>query len=85
MTKILSGIGFSNKAVWGRSSRRHSAFASNVEDLDEEDVAFGFKILVEADSGGQAAGSKVLIRWIKGHDKVLFESFCGMMKRKIET
>jgi 23S rRNA (adenine1618-N6)-methyltransferase len=44
-------------------------------------MALGFKITVE--KSGEA-GAKVTIRWLKGHDSVLFESFCGMVKRKFE-
>lgn len=75
------GIGFSSKAVWSRAARRHVAKAEG-EDM-EEDMALGFKIHVEELPGGQS-GSKTTIRWLKGHDNVLFESFCGMMKRKLE-
>lgn len=49
-------------------------------DEDEEDMALGFKIQVNAEN----SGSKVVIWWLKGHDSVLFESFCGMLKRKLE-
>jgi 23S rRNA (adenine1618-N6)-methyltransferase len=56
--------------------------AKQGEGIDEE-MGFGFKVRVEANLGGQA-GSKVTVRWIKGHDSVIFESFCGMLKRKVE-
>lgn len=29
-------------------------------------------------------GSKVCMRWVRGEDSVIFESFCGMIKRKLE-
>ncbi|OKL62360.1 hypothetical protein UA08_03054 [Talaromyces atroroseus] len=45
-----------------------------------ENAALGFRI----DLSLQADGSvHVVIRWLKGLDQVLFESFCGMVKRKI--
>ena len=28
---------------------------------------------------------RVLVRWAQGTDTVLFESFCGMVKRKLEA
>lgn len=28
---------------------------------------------------------RVLVRWAQGTDTVLFESFCGMVKRKLES
>ncbi|KAI5301291.1 hypothetical protein KEM55_006094 [Ascosphaera atra] len=39
------------------------------------------------EQGGQARSNaklEVKIRWLKGDDTVLFESFCGMVKRKVE-
>jgi 23S rRNA (adenine1618-N6)-methyltransferase len=84
--KIYTGIGFSGKAVWSRAARRHvtkSQAAAMEDDSDEEEMAIGFKVQVEANAGG-VGGSKITIRWLKGHDSVLFESFCGMLKRKIE-
>ncbi|KAJ5042257.1 uncharacterized protein L3040_004810 [Drepanopeziza brunnea f. sp. 'multigermtubi'] len=83
---IYTGIGFSGKAVWSRAARRHvtkSHDAAMEDDSDEEEMAFGCKVQVEANAGG-VGGSKITIRWLKGHDSVLFESFCGMLKRKIE-
>lgn len=77
---ISTGIGFSSKAVWSRAARRARTDGGNVE---EDDMALGVKILIEEIEGGQP-GSKTTIRWLKGHDSVLFESFCGMLKRKIE-
>lgn len=54
-----------------------------MEEEDEEDMALGFKIYIEGVKNGQPMNT-VTIRWIKGHDSVLFESFCGMLKRKLE-
>jgi 23S rRNA (adenine1618-N6)-methyltransferase len=80
---ISAGLGFSEKAVWSRASRRHMA-AKQGEGIDEDsEMGFGFKVRVEANLGGEA-GSKVTVRWIKGHDSVIFESLCGMLKRKVE-
>jgi len=84
--KVFTGIGFSNKAIWSRAARRHvSKVPRDLEgaDDDEEDMAYGFKVQVEANPGG-IAGSQVIVRWLKGHDSVIFESFCGMLKRKVE-
>ncbi|PVH88060.1 DUF890 domain protein [Cadophora sp. DSE1049] len=84
-SKLSIGIGFSDKAVWSRVARRHVSQGQDgamKDDEDEGDMAFGFKIQVEANPGG-VAGSRITIRWLKGHDRVLFESFCGMLKRKV--
>jgi len=82
---ILTGVGFSEKAVWSRASRREVARKQGdaMEEDDDPEMAFGFKIHVIANPDGES-GAKVTIRWLKGHDTVLFESFCGMLKRKLE-
>ena len=45
-------------------------------------MALGFKIHLQKKS--EEAGLRVIVRWLKGHDSVLFESLCGMLKRKLE-
>lgn len=81
---ISTGLGFSEKAIWSRAARRQKEnLPVDAMEDNEEDWAFGFKVLVEA-LPGATAGSRVMIAWLKGHDAVLFESFCGMMKRKLE-
>ncbi len=54
-----------------------------MEEDEDPEIALGFKIHVEPNPGGES-GAKVTIRWLRGHDSVLFESFCGMVKRKLE-
>lgn len=79
---ISTGVGFSEKDVWSRAARRH-ATKGKEKGVDEEgDMALGFKIFVE--KAINELGVKVTIRWLKGNDSVLFESFCGMVKRKLE-
>lgn len=80
--RIQTGVGFSQKAVWSRAFRRQSERLSNTVAEDDEDVSFGFKIHLEQVI--EFAKTTVTIRWLKGHDSVLFESFCGMVKRKLE-
>ncbi|CZT12009.1 hypothetical protein WAI453_003291 [Rhynchosporium graminicola] len=83
--KISTGIGFCDRAVWSRAARRHVPKDKGelMGDEDEDDLAFVFKIVVEPNQGG-LGGSRTTIRWLKGHDSVLYESFCGMLKRKVE-
>ncbi|KAB8298344.1 hypothetical protein EYC80_002070 [Monilinia laxa] len=87
----FAGVGFCDQAVWSRKSRRgrenarivSRASGSHVKDEEwPKDMAFGFKISLE-EFEGDATGSHVIVRWVKGHNSVLFESFCGMMKRKL--
>lgn len=42
-----------------------------------------FKLIKKLDEGED--GVLIVVRWIKGHDSVLFESFCGMVKRELMT
>ena len=51
--------------------------------VDESKAALGFKVQVRQD-GIEEKGVKVMVRWLKGTDSVLYESFCGMLKRKLE-
>ncbi|TVY54920.1 U6 small nuclear RNA (adenine-(43)-N(6))-methyltransferase [Lachnellula cervina] len=83
---ISTGLGFSEKAVWSRAARRQQIMKKDenrTEEDDEDEMALGFKIYIQGMVDGQAV-NVVTIRWIKGHDSVLFESFCGMLKRKLE-
>lgn len=53
--------------------------------MDEEDrdgaPALGFKVRLRK---GDEGGVEVLVRWLQGRDSVLFESFCGMLKRQLK-
>ncbi|KAI9839098.1 MAG: hypothetical protein M1837_002237 [Sclerophora amabilis] len=83
---MATGVGFAEGNVWSRASRRKhkiSGDAAEEEDEDANEVNFGFKIQVKAEKG--SADVKILIRWLKGNDSVLFESFCGMLKRKVTS
>lgn len=87
-----SCIGYAREDVWSRKARRKFAreqhdggmnseqsVSHDVKALDIETAALGFRI----DLSLQADHSvDVVVRWIKGSDQVLFESFCGMLKRK---
>lgn len=66
------------------------------EDEEDEGPKLGFKIQLSQkitmttlpslnrDETGNKAGSVViLVRWIKGTDKVLFESLCGMVRSRL--
>lgn len=83
-----SCIGYAREDVWSRKARRKFAREQHDGDtishdekaLDVETAALGFRI----DLSLQADHSvDVVVRWIKGSDQVLFESFCGMLKRKL--
>ena len=48
------------------------------EDSDEEEVKLGFKIEVRQ---GEEGCVVVGLRWVRGVDAVLWERFCGMLRR----
>ncbi|KFZ15778.1 hypothetical protein V502_05420 [Pseudogymnoascus sp. VKM F-4520 (FW-2644)] len=77
------GVGFVARNTWSRAARRKGG---GVEE-EGDGMAFGFRIYVRkvpAD-GGRPEETEVVVRWLKGDDSVLFESFCGMIKRKVEA
>jgi 23S rRNA (adenine1618-N6)-methyltransferase len=78
---ISTGVGFAEKAVWSRAARRNAGKEASKETDEDKDVALGFKINLEELAGAE---TRVIVRWLKGHDSVIFESFCGMMKRRLE-
>jgi 23S rRNA (adenine1618-N6)-methyltransferase len=85
----LMGVTEAKENVWGRAARRRKKFGSQSEskdvtmadhddgdDNDEEPPpALAVKI--------EALKEKVEVRWLRGTDHVLFESFCGMLKRSL--
>ena len=81
-----TGLASATENVWSRAARRkQSRLAAQSEqkgtqsdedeDDEEETAALVVKITVEED--------QVDVRWVKGRDSVLFESFCGMLKRTL--
>lgn len=80
---IWTGLGRARENVWSRAARRKRqreavdndrAEDSSSTDVDEG-VALAFKVTVEP--------AHVEVRWVQGRDNVLFESFCGMLKRTL--
>lgn len=94
---LTTGIGFASTNVWSRQYRRAMKISSGVLDrnldVDPNTAALGFRVQLTMESDTVRTGDetktekkevKVLVRWLKGTDSVLFESFCGMVKRKLE-
>ncbi len=50
------------------------------QDEDDTEPALGFKIHLQQRQVGDV---EVQLRWLQGKDSVLFESFCGMLKRQL--
>ncbi|KKZ62279.1 hypothetical protein EMCG_00448 [[Emmonsia] crescens] len=57
---------------------KQGEFTTGKQDKGAE---LGFKVSVRGNMKGQA---EVTVRWVKGFDAVVFESFCGFLKRKVE-
>ena len=52
-----------------------------MDEGDEDGApALGFKVRLRK---GDEGGVEVVVRWLQGRDSVLFESFCGMLKRQL--
>lgn len=76
-------IGFVSKNTWSRAARREAAKGIKTADKKGE-PAMGFKITLRNTAGDQR-GVEIDVRWLMGNDSILFESFCGMLKRKLEA
>ncbi|KAL8684345.1 MAG: hypothetical protein Q9224_006417 [Gallowayella concinna] len=92
--QISTGVGFATANVWSRAARRQQkkkegeSIAQESGDEEEEDdddeeeePALGFKIQLRMAKESEGVG--VMVRWLQGRESVLFESFCGMLKRQI--
>jgi 23S rRNA (adenine1618-N6)-methyltransferase len=91
---LYMGVGMASGDVWSRKARRRKARSEDKnedEDMaDHEDAveapALVFKITVSKSTEEEGVDAvKVLVRWLQGRDAVLFESFCGWLKRKLEN
>jgi 23S rRNA (adenine1618-N6)-methyltransferase len=80
---IAQGLGMAERDVWSRKARRRKGDVSaDVMDEDGE-AALVFKISLSQNTG--VGGVSTNVRWLQGKDLVLFESFCGWLKRKVEN
>ena len=89
---VLTGVGFAKENVWSRSARRNKRRelvaaadrneqkATDESSEDEKEPALGFKVCIREVKDG---GIEVLIRWLSGHESMMFESFCGMIRRQV--
>ncbi|KAI9710826.1 MAG: hypothetical protein M1828_002024 [Chrysothrix sp. TS-e1954] len=81
---LQSGVFTSSQDVWSRSYRRKlehtgktQARQETHENDDDSTVTFATRIRLDASKGC------VTIRWLKGDNHVLYESFSSMMKREL--
>lgn len=83
-----TGVMECKENVWSRSARRKRQFgdsrdkeneqttADEEHSSEDDEVALAVKVTCE--------DQKVEVRWLRGMDHVLFESFCGMLKRALQ-
>lgn len=80
---IRMGLALTGANVWSRAARRRREQGQEGMDVgNEKDVALGVTITL---STAQNSGANVRVRWLQGQDHVLFESFCGMLKRQLSA
>jgi 23S rRNA (adenine1618-N6)-methyltransferase len=93
---LHTGVAFARENVWSRSARRKRKFqqeakekltkgdekeskndedASSSSEEEQEPIALAVKIT--------SSPNRVDIRWLRGTDFTLWESFCGMLKRAL--
>jgi 23S rRNA (adenine1618-N6)-methyltransferase len=88
------GIGFVRENVWSRSARRarerrekeREQTRREDEDMDSESdsgpsTRLAFRVSFKPDN--KSGAPALHVRWLYGLDHVLFESFCGMLKREM--
>ncbi|KAL3455791.1 hypothetical protein BJX64DRAFT_57103 [Aspergillus heterothallicus] len=82
---LATGVGFAAENVWSRQYRRKMKLSVDQKkpNIDESTAVLGFKLQLKMDPIEEKT-VRVVVRWLKGTDSVLFESFCGMVKRKLE-
>ncbi|KAL4940127.1 hypothetical protein BDV06DRAFT_224369 [Aspergillus oleicola] len=80
-----AGVGFASENVWSRQYRRKMKMSGTEDrpEVDTDKAALGFKVQLKVDPV-EDKDVMLIVRWLKGTDSVLFESFCGMLKRKLE-
>ena len=71
------------KAIEKQQGGDDSVATEEAKEVEDEEALLGFQIQLRYDKGSQDS-VVVVVRWLKGNDSVLFESFCGMVKRTLE-
>ena len=88
-----TGSGTASENVWSRSARRkrkriemehdngHKPVlqSQSIDDQEQQQSGVALRIRIEVREGDME------VQWLQGKDHVLFESFCGMLKRKMTS
>ncbi|KAJ2906187.1 hypothetical protein MKZ38_002612 [Zalerion maritima] len=80
----FEGTGRARENVWNRAWRRKKergeATVERATSMPPDGTcAFGFSVVIKASD----EEVKVMVKWREGHNHVMFESFCGFLKRKL--
>ena len=76
------GVGLSEGDVWSRTARRKLARRASTEEPGEQETGMRFGVRITVKAADEK--TEVMVRWLQGDDSILFESFCGMVKRTVE-
>lgn len=80
----MKAVAVAAKEAGGETGGEGSAAAERMEvEADQSRAVLGFAVQLRL-VGREGEGVRVVVRWLKGVDGVMFESFCGMLKRKLE-
>jgi 23S rRNA (adenine1618-N6)-methyltransferase len=89
---LAIGVGLATGDVWSRKARRKKAKDENGDhemagqEETDESPALAFKISLRKQTNTKGlSDTMVHLRWLQGRDTVLFESFCGWLKRRLQT
>ncbi|KAI0686553.1 S-adenosyl-L-methionine dependent methyltransferase [Earliella scabrosa] len=69
--------------TWSRAARRKKQEAMQVEDGAPVDIQLVCRIRCEREAARGESGTVVVIDWVKGTDRALFESFASHVQRKM--
>lgn len=78
---LNAGLAIARENVWSRAARRKQQRADAMQtdesgaEAEDEKVALAVKITADKDA--------IQLRWLRGSDYILFESFAGMLKRTL--
>jgi len=77
-----TGICLATGDVWSRAARRTTERA-NFANIDTQTMDVEVETKLGVRISLPSAEGEIKIQWLQGTDRVLFESFCGMFKRKM--
>ena len=77
------GLAMAGRDVWSRKARRKTRDAMEEGEDEDQGPALVLKVALAPVEGRNVVA--IDVRWLQGSDSVLFESFCGWLKRKMQN